>query len=117
MRLAGKGLASDIGGNHGDLYLSLRVAPHSKFKRAGNTIITEEKVSYLDAILGTKVDVETIHGNVTIKVPAGTQPNSKFRIQGKGINSGDHIARLAVTIPKDPSKEEKELLTKLKNLT
>jgi molecular chaperone DnaJ len=117
MRLAGKGLASDIGGNHGDLYLTLRIAPHSKFKRAGDTVITEEKVSYLDVILGTKIDVETIHGNVVLKIPAGTQPSSKFRIQGKGINSGDHIASITVTIPKDPSKEEKELLTKLKNLT
>lgn len=117
MRLSGKGLASDIGGPPGDLYLNLRVAPHNRFKRVGDTVVTDEKVSYLDAILGTKVNVETIHGNVSIKVPAGTQPDSKFRIPKKGINGGDHIASIVVTIPKELSAEEKELLTKLKNLT
>ena len=117
MRLAGKGLASDIGGSPGDLYLNLRVAPHNRFKRLGDTVITDEKVSYLDAILGTRVNVETIHGNVSIKVPPGTQPDSKFRISKKGINGGDHIASIVVTIPKELSAEEKDLLTKLKNLT
>jgi len=117
MRLAGKGMPSDYGGPSGDLYLSLRVMPHKKFNKVGKTITSDEKVGYIDAILGTKIDVETIHGNVAIKVPAGTQPNSKLRLPGKGIAQGDHIITINVSLPKKLSDEEKELLTKLKSLT
>lgn len=117
MRLGGKGMPSDFGGPNGDLYLGIRVKPHKKFRRVGDTIVSDEKISYLDAILGTKLNVETIHGTVSVKVPAGTQPNSKLRIQGKGIKQGDHIITLSIKIPTKVSDEEKELLTKLKQIT
>jgi len=114
MRLSGKGMASEFGGNNGDLYLDIMVKKHPKFNKMGNTIISAEEISYLDAILGTKLDVETIHGKISLKVPAGTQPASKLRAQKQGIAGGDHIISLVVKIPTKISKAEKTLLESLR---
>jgi len=121
IRLAGKGMTSPYGGPSGSLYVSMVVSPHSEFERSGpTTIVSEKDVSYLDAILGTKVQVNTIHGKLTMKVPAGTQPESLLRIPQKGVHrgeeKGDHIVQIKIKLPKKTSKEEKELLNKLKDL-
>lgn len=116
MRIAGKGLPSDFGGQPGDFYLGIQVSPHKRFQRIGTTIVSEEKIDYIDAILGTKIDVETIHGHVSVKIPAGTQPNSKLRIPEKGIAKNDHILTVVVNLPKTVSEEQKELLAKLKEM-
>lgn len=116
MRVPGKGLPSDIGAPNGDLYLDIHVKPHHKFKRMGNTILSDESVSYIDAILGTKIKAETINGEISVKIPAGTQPMSKLRVQKQGINEGDHIITLSVKMPTKVSKEERAILEKLKKL-
>jgi len=95
------------------------VMPDSKFVREGYNIITEEAVSYPDAVLGKELSVETIDGPVTIRVPAGTQPNTLIRLSGRGVKRvrgggrGDHYVRIKVTVPKKVSHRQKELLEEL----
>jgi molecular chaperone DnaJ len=118
MRLSGKGLPSEYGGENGDLYIALVIRPHPKFKRAGVNIQSEETISYLDAILGTAIDVETTHGVEKLNIPPGTQPNNIIKIKNKGIFKdhvrGDHLVNVKINIPKQISDEEKELLMKIK---
>jgi len=120
MRLAGKGMPSHYGADNGDLLLSIIISPHPIFKRDGMTIYSEEKISYIDAILGAKIPVETIYGSVKLKVPAGTQPDSILKIAGKGVirgaEKGDHLVGIKIIIPKQISQQEEELLTKLKDM-
>jgi len=119
MRLAGKGMPSPYGTENGDLYIVAKVMPHAKFKRDGLRIYTEEDVNYIDAILGTKINVETIHGVVKLTIPSGTQPGSILKIKGKGIignsNKGDHLVGINVKLPTKLTEEEKDLLEKLKS--
>jgi len=121
IRLAGKGMPSDFGAENGDLYLSILVPPHGKFKRNGLNILSVESINYLDAILGTKITANTIHGQVKLTVPAGTQPNSVLKIKGKGIakdtaHVGDHLVEIKVDLPTKLSDEEKEILGRLKKI-
>jgi DnaJ-class molecular chaperone len=95
------------------------VTSDSKFAREGYNIITEESVSYPDAVLGKELSVETIDGSVKIRVPAGTQPNTLIRLSGRGVKKirssvrGDHYVRIKVMIPKKVTHKEKELLEAL----
>lgn len=95
------------------------VIPDPKFQREGYDIVTEEEVSFVKAALGTELPVKTIHGEVTIKVPAGTQPNTLIRLREKGVpyvqgkGHGDHYVKVKVTVPKSLSRKQKELLEEL----
>lgn len=95
------------------------VVPDSKFGREGYDIVTEESVSYPDAALGKELSVETIDGPVTIRVPAGTQPNTLIRLSGRGVKRvrgggrGDHYVKVKVTVPKHVSHKQKEFLEAL----
>jgi len=92
------------------------VSPDKKFQREGYDIVTEEEVSFPDATLGTELTVQTVQGNVKIRVPAGTQPNTLIRLTGKGVpylrasGKGDHYVRIKVTVPKSLTRRQKELL-------
>lgn len=121
LRLSGKGMPGEGGFENGDLYLQINIIPHNKFKRDGLTIFVEEEIDYLDSILGTKINVETIHGIMKLKIPAGTQPGSILKIKEKGIiknegHKGDHLVGIKVTVPSKLSAEEKALLEQLKTL-
>jgi DnaJ-class molecular chaperone len=95
------------------------VTPDSKFAREGYDIITQKDVSYANAALGGDLQVETIDGNVTIRMPAGTQPETLIRLSGRGVprlrggGRGDHYVRIKVTVPKKLSRRQKELLEEL----
>jgi len=121
IRVAGYGEHGSNGGENGDLYIEINVRPHKYFVRDGNTIYVEIPISSTDATLGTKVDVPTVHGDVELVIPAGSQPNTKLRLKGYGVKDvrgngvGDQIVELKVSIPTKLSKEEKELYTKLSN--
>jgi molecular chaperone DnaJ len=122
LRLSGKGMPSQYGFDSGDMFLQIDIAPHQRFQRDGFSIFTTESISYLDAILGTKISVETIHGPVKLTVPPGTQPGSILNIKEKGIIKsegikGDHLAGIKVNIPAQLKPEELELLARLKELT
>lgn len=122
LRLSGKGMPSQYGQISGDMFLRIDVARHQKFERNGLSIFSEANIDYLDAILGTKIDVDTIHGLVKLKIPSGVQPGSILKVKEKGIikneeTKGDHLVGIKVNIPIQIKPEEKELLEKLKELT
>ena len=122
LRIAGKGERGINGGPNGDLYIEIIVAPHKHFNRKANDIYVTIPISYIDATLGCKLDVPTIHGDVTIDVPAGIQNGQQLRIKGKGIKDlrsnslGDEYVILDIKVPTKLNKEEKELYNKLKVL-
>jgi len=123
LRVRGEGDSGPKGGPAGDLYIFLRVKPDPNFRREGPEIYSDATVSYLDAILGADIKTPVVDGEVTIKVPAGTQPGQVMRLRGNGAPNlgnadvrGDHYVTMNVEIPTDLSKEEKELMEKLNEL-
>lgn len=103
-------------GPSGDLLVEVRVKPHKHFTREGDLVLSSEKISMIDAALGTEIDVETVEGTKTLKIPAGTQPGTDFRLRGLGVphigrsSRGDHIVQVVIEVPKKLSKKQKELL-------
>lgn len=103
-------------GPRGDLYVHVRVKAHKKFTREGDLILSEEHVSMVQAALGTEIDVETVDGTVTMKVPAGTQSGTDFKLSSHGVphlqrdTRGAHIVSIIVDTPTKLSKKQKELL-------
>ncbi|MEG2412774.1 MAG: molecular chaperone DnaJ [Clostridium sp.] len=116
MPLRGQGEVGENGGPSGDLYVNIRVASHSTFKRNGFDIHMETHVSFASATLGTDIKVPTVDGDVTYKVPAGTQPGTVFRLKAKGVprvNSagrGDHYVKVIVDVPKSLNEKQEEAL-------
>ena len=117
IRLNGKGGPAPEGGSGpGDLYVKIRVKPHKSLTREGAIILSEEKISMVDAALGCEIDVETVDGKITMKVPAGTQSGTPFKLSGHGVpfrsdgDRGPHIVTVIVETPKNLSKKQKELL-------
>ncbi|MBR0403463.1 DnaJ domain-containing protein [Candidatus Saccharibacteria bacterium] len=117
IRLAGKGGDAPEGGTKGDLYVQVRVKPHKHLTREGSIILSEQVISMVDAALGTEIDVETVDGTVTMKVPAGTQSGTPFKLSGHGVplmrsdgDRGPHIVTIIVETPKNLTKKQKELL-------
>lgn len=104
------------GGAKGDLYVHIRVKAHKKFTREGNIILSFEHISMIDAALGTEIDVETVDGLVRMKIPAGTQNGTDFKLSNHGVphlrgeSRGPHIVGIIVDIPTKLSKKQKELL-------
>jgi DnaJ-class molecular chaperone len=107
---------------NGDLYIIVEIAPHHKFIRRGEHIITEEKVPLVTAVLGGIIDVETVQGKVKLKIPEGTQDNSDFKIKGKGVKKlggwgeGDHYVKVKVQIPTKLNSKAKRLFEELGNV-
>ena len=122
IRLAGRGEPGGPGASSGDLYVMVRVEPHRLFGRRDADLTLEVPVTYAEAALGAEVPVPTLNGTVTLKVPAGTPSGKTFRIRGKGApkakgkGHGDLLATVRVEIPDKLSKEERELLSKLKDV-
>jgi molecular chaperone DnaJ len=118
MRLTGRGEAI-TDGEKGDLYVHIRVKADKKFTREGDIILSEEHVGMVNAALGTEIEVPTVDGTVRMKVPAGTQSGTDFKLSGHGVphmNSdkrGPHIVSIVVDTPTKLSKKQKELLEQL----
>ena len=108
------------GGAKGDLYVHVRVKPHKKFTREGDIILSEEHVGMVDAALGCELDVETVDGVVTMKIPAGTQSGTDFKLSGHGVphlnrdSRGAHIVNVIVDTPTKLTKKQRELLEELR---
>lgn len=122
IRLAGRGgPAPEQGGQKGDLYVQIRVKPHKHLTREGYIILSEETIPMVDAALGTEIEVETVDGPITMKVPAGTQSGTPFKLSGHGVpmrvdgDRGPHIVTINVEIPKKLTKRQRELLEEFKN--
>lgn len=108
-------------GQKGDLYVNIKVKPHKKFTREGDLILSNERVDMVDAALGTEINVETVDGPIQMKVPIGTQSGTDFKLSGHGVpnlnrsgSRGAHIVTVIVDTPTKLSKEQSELLKKLK---
>ena len=120
IRVEGKGERGDNGGPSGDLYLEIKVAPHEHFVREGNDIHITIPLDFVDATLGTSVDVPTVYGESTLVIPEGTQPNQILRMKGKGVKDlksgkpGDQYVHVDIKTPTKLSKQAKEYLTKFK---
>ncbi|MFA5109077.1 MAG: molecular chaperone DnaJ [Patescibacteria group bacterium] len=119
IKLSGQGEAGQKGVPAGDLYLRVKVSAHKKFIRAGYDIRTEETISVKQAILGDKIEVDTIHGSVKLKIPEGTQSGTVFKLKEKGITklynrgTGDQFVKITVRIPAGLNKKQKQLLEDL----
>ncbi|MCD5381779.1 MAG: molecular chaperone DnaJ [Candidatus Pacebacteria bacterium] len=118
VRLTGHGEAVP-GGTPGDLYVKIHVAPHESIKREGATLISPLRVKLSDAILGSSYAVETLDGEVTIKIPAGISHGEMLRIKGKGVpvqgKRGDFMVKVAIDIPQKLSRKAKKLVEDLRN--
>jgi len=120
LRLTGKGLPGGNGGSSGDLYLNISILPHPIFARDGNDIYLDKEIKFSQAVLGTSIDVPTVDGSVKrIKIPPGTQNNTKIRMKGLGVQSlkgadkGDQYVKVTVNVPKKLSAQQAELIKKL----
>lgn len=119
----GNGERGYNGGQNGDLYIEILVKEHQFFKREGNDIELDIPLDFADACLGTKIDVPTVYGDMTLTIPAGSQPNQILRMKGCGVKDlrsgkpGDQYVRLNIKVPTSLSKKQKELLDQFKEET
>lgn len=123
LRVRSEGDAGPNSGPAGDLYIFLKVKSDPNFRREGPEIYSDATISYMDAILGASLKVPVVDGEVTIKVPPGTQPEQVMRLKGNGApvlgdtnKRGDQYVTMKIEIPSSISKEEQELVEKLKEL-
>ena len=113
---------NDSSGGRGDLYIYIGVRPDSTFSREHDNIRCSVKISVLKAILGAEIEVPTIEGKAKMKVPAGTQPNTVFRLKGKGITNlhnkrpGDELVEVKIEIPKRLSSRERKIINEWASL-
>lgn len=116
LKLRGEGEAGAGGGPGGDLYVVIRVLEHPLFRREENDVICDLPLSFPQAALGADLEVPTLNGKARLRVPAGTQSGSTFRLKGKGIadlrgyGTGDHIVRVLVETPRKLTSKQRELL-------
>jgi DnaJ-class molecular chaperone len=119
IRVRGKGTPGVGGGPNGDLYLVCAVRPHARFRRSGRDILLDIPVSISQAVLGAKVDVPTLDGDVTLTIPPGTSSGSKMRLRGKGVPAhngapvGDQFVVVQIVVPKTLTEEQRRLFESL----
>jgi curved DNA-binding protein len=118
IRLTGKGQPSALGGPPGDLYLKVEIEPHPRFKVEGTDLLTTVPVSPWEAALGTEAAVQTLGGEVRVRIPAGTSSGRKIRLRGKGLpkpggEEGDLFAEVRIVVPDRLSDEERQLFERL----
>jgi molecular chaperone DnaJ len=120
LRVSNEGDAGKMGGPPGDLYVFLSVKNDPEFQRDGINILSQIKISYLQAILGCRLEINTVDGKAELTIPAGTQPNTVLTLENKGVprlgnpvSRGDHLITVEVEIPTKITLEERELLENL----
>lgn len=121
IRMASQGETPRRGGQPGDLYVTIHVQEHQKFVRKGNDVLSKIKISFTQAALGDKIDVDTIDGSIRIKISPGTQSGDLLKIKNKGIGKvgrfsrGDHLVEIKIDTPERLSRQQKELIRKLRD--
>ncbi|MBI2650364.1 molecular chaperone DnaJ [Candidatus Woesearchaeota archaeon] len=116
LRIQGEGEAGEKGMPAGDLYIVIHVRQHRIFEKHGNDIYVKVPVSFAIAALGSSIEVPTLKGKANLKIPAGTQSNTVFRMKGLGIpdlhshHVGDQHVEVFITVPEKLTKKQKELL-------
>ncbi|QWB95206.1 molecular chaperone DnaJ [Mycoplasmatota bacterium] len=122
LKVAGYGNGGKNGGPSGDLYLNFRVKPHNVFRRQGDDVVLHVPLSITQAVLGTKIDIPTIYGDVTLKIPAGIEGGTSLRMKDKGIANirtkkhGDQHVVVDIQTPKNLSSQEKKLYEELSKI-
>jgi molecular chaperone DnaJ len=122
IRLSGEGEGGLRGGPAGDLYIVIRVKPHEFFEREGDDIYCEVPLTFTQAALGDEIEIPTLTGKVKLKIPAGTQTGTYFRLKGKGVprlrgyGQGDQHVKVTVVTPTSLTEEQKELLRQFAGL-
>lgn len=123
LRVSNEGDAGKMGGPPGDLYVFLSVDEDPVFRREGINIHSEVKISYLQAILGCRLEVDTVDGPTELLIPTGTQPNTVLTLEKKGVprlgnpvSRGDHLITVSIEIPTRVTTEERDLLVQLAKL-
>src|SRR3989454_3646975 len=122
LRVAGKGEAGDAGARPGDLYVVVRTLRHPVFERDGRNLVVDWSITVPRAALGGDVEVPTLDGSARLRIPAGTQTHTVFRLRGKGLpdmdtrRRGDQLVRVVVVTPEDLSGEGRRLVEKLDSL-
>ncbi|MED4879434.1 DnaJ C-terminal domain-containing protein, partial [Anoxybacillus geothermalis] len=122
LRVAGQGAPGVNGGPPGDLYIIFRVEPHEFFERDGLDIYCEVPLSFAQAALGDEIEVPTLYGDVKLKIPAGTQTGTRFRLRGKGVpnvrgyGQGDQHVIVRVVTPTKLTEKQKQLLREFDRL-
>ncbi len=117
IRLSGEGEAGPAGAPAGDLYVEAQVREHRIFQREGDDLFCEVPIRFSQAALGAELDVPTLGGEATIKIPAETQTGKLFKLRGKGVKNvrsghvGDLVCRVVVETPVKLSKQQRELLS------
>jgi len=120
IRVSGMGERGANGGPNGDLYVEMVIKPHQFFVRDGNDIHLDVPVDVVDATLGTTVNIPTVYGEVSLTIPAGTQPDTILRMRGQGVKDlrsgkpGDQFVHVKIKVPTALSKKQKELLESYK---
>lgn len=116
LRIPGEGEAGTQGGGRGDLYVAIEVEPDPVFERQGADLYCDLPVSFVQAALGANVEIPTLDGKVTMKIPPGTQGGKTFRLKERGLQrvdgygKGDQYVRVSVSIPTHLSEEQRRLL-------
>jgi molecular chaperone DnaJ len=121
--LRGEGEPGRNGGPRGDLYIFVEVKPDDLFEREGNDILCQIPVSFPQVILGSTIRVPTLNGEAELKIPAGTQSGTLFKLRGMGIpdirgyQQGDQIVEIQVETPTKLSREQKEMIKRFEELS
>lgn len=118
LKLSGEGEAGERGGSPGDLYVVINILPHDFFTREEFDVICEVPITFVQAALGSEIEVPTLEGKVKLKIPPGTQSHKILRLKGKGLarlgsyGRGDQLVRVIVEVPTKITPEQRELLQK-----
>ena len=121
LKITGKGEFSAVGGVPGDLYISIHVISHKTFRRQEDNLIMPLSVKLSEAVLGAKKEVETLDGEISLKIPEGTQSGDVLKIKGRGVflssgyGRGDLLIEVKVEIPRKLSRKAKKILEEFKN--
>lgn len=115
LKMSGVGEAVERSGRPGDLYIQIHVQEDKRFSREGDDIFTSAKISFAQAGLGAKINVETLDGEILLKIPEGTQPGTKFRLRGEGVRyengqRGDMYVIINVEIPRKLTRRQRQIL-------
>ncbi|MDD4607059.1 MAG: molecular chaperone DnaJ [Patescibacteria group bacterium] len=122
LKLSGQGQAGQQRASAGDLYIHIAVKPHTDFNRQGDDILSERKINFSQAALGDKIKIQTLHGDVMLKIPAGTQSGKIFKLKNKGVpklrgyGKGDHLVKIIVKTPESLTREQKKIFEELQKI-
>ncbi|MBA4535884.1 molecular chaperone DnaJ [Bacillus aquiflavi] len=123
LRVSGQGEPGKNGGPPGDLYVVFHVRPHDFFERDGEDVYCEMPITFVQATLGDEIEIPTLHGKVKLKIPAGTQTGTRFRLRGKGIQNlrgygvGDQHVVVRIITPTKLTEKQKQLLREFADIS